>query len=80
MSNPIQNKIGAVFIPIRDLERAIDWYCGILGLEPDGEIQHGHLYVIPLKGDSQLVLDSKLDTQGAFSSAPLCHFNTDNIE
>ncbi|WP_281361164.1 hypothetical protein [Kroppenstedtia pulmonis] len=43
MSNPIQNKIGAVFLPVRDLEGARDWYCGMLGLEPDGEIQHGHL-------------------------------------
>ncbi|MDR6226699.1 VOC family protein [Desmospora profundinema] len=80
MSSPIQNKIGATFIPVSDLERARDWYCEILGLEPDGEIQYGHLYVIPLQGGNGLVLDSKIYPQRSPGTAPLFHFNTDDIE
>ena len=37
MDNPILKQIGTVFIPVSNIEKAIDWYCDILGLETDGE-------------------------------------------
>ncbi|MEY2196968.1 VOC family protein, partial [Neobacillus sp. BF23-41] len=30
--NPILNQIGTVFIPVRNIEEARNWYCDILGL------------------------------------------------
>lgn len=77
--NAIQNRIGAVFIPVRDIERARDWYCDMLNLPKDGEVIAGHLYVLPMEG-MNLVLDSKIYSENAVYQAPAFHFNTDDIE
>lgn len=77
MKSPIINQIGTVFIPVRDIEKARDWYCDLLGLKTDGEIQFGHLYVLPMEGTG-IVLDSKIYSE-AFKT-PMFHFNTQNIE
>ncbi|GAB3806921.1 VOC family protein [Virgibacillus kimchii] len=79
MKNPILNHIGTVFIPVSDIEKARDWYCDILGLNPDGEIQFGHLYVIPMEGTG-IVLDSKIYSEGSVFRTPAFHFNTKNID
>ncbi|MFJ5765972.1 VOC family protein [Lysinibacillus sp. NPDC093210] len=54
---PIKNQIGGVFVPVRDLEKAREWYSKILGLE-GGEICFGHLYTAPMKGTAGLMLDT----------------------
>lgn len=59
MNNPILKQIGTVFIPVSNIENARDWYCDILGVTADGEIQFGHLYVLPMEGTG-IVLDSKI--------------------
>ena len=59
LNSPILNQIGTVFIPVRNIEKARDWYCDILGLPADGEIQFGHLFVIPMNGTG-IVLDSRM--------------------
>jgi catechol 2,3-dioxygenase-like lactoylglutathione lyase family enzyme len=74
----IDNEIGAVFIPVSDIQAARDWYCSILDLEPGGDIAFGHLYVVPMRDGSGLVLDSK-DFTGPHDRKPLFHFNTRNI-
>jgi len=74
----IDNEIGAVFVPVSDIGAARDWYCGILGLEPKGDILFGHLYVVPMRGGSGLVLDSK-GFAGPNDRKPAFHFNTDDI-
>ncbi|MFD0048162.1 VOC family protein [Actinomycetes bacterium NPDC127524] len=79
MENPILNQIGTVFIPVSSIEKARDWYCGILGLEADGDIQFGHIYVIPMDGTG-IVLDSKIFSKENIVKTPLFHFNTHNIE
>lgn len=79
MKNPIKNEIGTVFIPVSDIEQARDWYCDILGLPGDGEIHHGHIYVLPMKGTG-IVLDSKIYAEDRVFTAPLFHLNTENIE
>lgn len=80
VQNPIHKKIGATFIPVSDIEKARDWYCDILSIEPKGEVAHGHIYVIPLEGGHNLVLDSKIFNQRSISEAPMFHFNTDDVE
>lgn len=75
----VKNEIGTVFIPVSNIEGARDWYCDILGLSADGEIMHGHLYIIPMKGTG-IVLDSKIYSQDNLIKTPLFHLNTDDIE
>ena len=52
--HPILSKIGTVFIPVRNIEEARDWYCDILGLSAEGEILFGHLYIVPTKNVQEL--------------------------
>ncbi|MEI3606925.1 VOC family protein [Pseudogracilibacillus sp. SE30717A] len=79
MDNPILNKIGTVFIPVSNIEKARDWYCDILGLKASGEVQFGHLYVITMDGTG-IVLDSKIYSEDKVFKTPVFHFNTNNIE
>ena len=79
MNSPILNQIGTVFIPVRNIEKARDWYCDILGLPADGEIQFGHLFVIPMTGTG-IVLDSKIYSEENIFKTPSFHFNTNDIE
>lgn len=78
MASPIQNQIGAVFLPVSDVERARDWYSRILGLPADQEILFGHLYCPRMEGGTGLVLDSKI-WKGPLDQGPAFHFNTTDI-
>ncbi len=73
----IENEIGAVFVPVRDVAAARDWYCKLLGLTP-GEVLFGHLYVVPMRDGSGLVLDSK-NFAGPHTGKPIFHFNTRDV-
>ncbi|WP_173918107.1 VOC family protein [Halobacillus sp. Marseille-Q1614] len=77
--NPLLNELGTVFIPVKDVEKARDWYCDLLGVPADGEVLHGHLYVLPMKGTG-IVLDSKIYAEEATFKVPAFHFNTKDIE
>lgn len=77
MSSPVQNQIGAVFIPVSDMQRAIAWYSALLGL-PQTETSHeGKIYNLPMRGDTALMLDAHKPVSN--SSQPLCFFWTDDI-
>ncbi|MFC0524512.1 VOC family protein [Pontibacillus salicampi] len=78
MQNPIHNEIGTVFVPVKHIEEARDWYCDLLGLPPTEEVQFGHLYVLPMKGTG-IVLDSKIYSEENILKTPLFHLNTDDI-
>ena len=60
MSGPIRNRVQAVFIPVRDVEEARDWYCRVFGFTA-GPVQHGHLCCLNFDGPG-LILDAKLRT------------------
>ena len=60
MTTPIKPRISGVFVPVRDIEKARDWYNRILGLE-GGEILFGHLYC-PVMDGPGLMLDAKAAT------------------
>ncbi|WP_433942935.1 VOC family protein [Paenibacillus sp. SN-8-1] len=55
--NHLRNRIGSVFIPVRDIEKARDWYCNLLGLSADCEIIGGHLCALPMEGPG-VILDT----------------------
>lgn len=79
MDHPILKQIGTVFIPVSNIENARRWYCDVLGVKTDVEIQFGHLYVIPMEGTG-IVLDSKIYSEEAIFKTPAFHLNTKNIE
>ncbi|WP_223820831.1 VOC family protein [Bacillus sp. S3] len=83
MSTPIKNRIGGVFIPVSDIEKAKKWYSEILGLE-GGEIYFGHIYTAPMDGTAGLILDTMpkwRDEKGNISpyQVPSIQFVTDDI-
>ncbi|MBT2661963.1 VOC family protein [Bacillus sp. ISL-45] len=78
--NPILTQIGTVFIPAGNIEEARDWYCDILGLNVQGEILFGHLFVLPTTNGTGIVLDSKIFSEKNTFKTPAFHFNTNNIE
>ncbi|WP_096435060.1 VOC family protein [Alteribacter populi] len=80
MLSTLERKVGTIFIPVKNVEDARDWYCNLLGVTTDGEIQFGHIYVIPLENGIDLVLDSKIFDKRYTGTAPLFHFNTKNIQ
>jgi predicted enzyme related to lactoylglutathione lyase len=58
MSSPIQRSIGQVFIPVRDMSRAVGWYAELLGFEPQETSHEGTIFDIPTDGDTRLALDA----------------------
>lgn len=78
MTHPIKREIGAVFVPVRDIEAARAWYCDLLGLATRPDIFFGHICVIPMRDGSGLVLDSK-DFVAPHDGKPVFHLNSDDI-
>lgn len=77
MGHPIDNQIGTVFVPVRDIAAARAWYCKLLGLDQP-PILFGHLCVLPMRDGSGLALDSK-DFNGPHQGKPLFHLDTVDI-
>ncbi|GEN46068.1 VOC family protein [Alkalibacillus haloalkaliphilus] len=80
MKSPVQTKVGAIFIPVKDIKKAKEWYCDLLNIETPNEIIADHLFVIDLDYDLKVVLDSKIYEKRIIDDVPLFHFNTSNIE
>lgn len=76
--NAVAPEIGTVFVPVRDIEEARDWYCGVLGVPAEDKILFDHLYILPKVG-AGLVLDSKIYSPDAVFRVPAFHFNTSDI-
>ncbi|WP_419871240.1 VOC family protein [Candidatus Pristimantibacillus sp. PTI5] len=57
VKSPIMNKVGSIFVPVKDIEKSRDWYCRLLGLANDCEIMNGHLCPLPMQGTG-LILDT----------------------
>lgn len=56
--SPIKNKVGSIFIPVRDIERSRSWYCRVLGIaEDDCQVMNGHLCPLPMEGTG-VILDT----------------------
>jgi catechol 2,3-dioxygenase-like lactoylglutathione lyase family enzyme len=46
-----------VFIPVRDIEQARDWYCRLLAITEEVPIVNGHLCPLPVEGPG-IILDT----------------------
>ncbi|WP_188455929.1 VOC family protein [Virgibacillus oceani] len=82
MNSPIKNKINTIFIPVKDIEKAKEWYSKMLGLE-DGEVIFDHLFAVDMHGTG-MVLDTmpkwRNDNGGlAVLNVPAIQFGTDDI-
>ena len=75
----ITRSIGAVFIPVREIISARAWYARLLEIAPIGEIAHGHLWRVPMIGETNLVLDSKAFV-GPQDAKPIFYFRTANLK
>ena len=77
MPSPIQNRIGAIFIPVSDMERSVAWYSALLGLPVQVVSHNGKIYDVPMQGETSLILDSHKPVCN--SSQPLAFFWTDDL-
>jgi predicted enzyme related to lactoylglutathione lyase len=77
MNHPIQNRIGAVFIPVSDMARAVAWYSQLLGLPVATTSHEGAIYDVPMADDVALILDANKPVTN--SSQPLIFFWTEDI-
>lgn len=78
MYSPIENRIGQVFVPVSDMDRAIAWYSRLLGLPVAATSHEGKIYDVPMVGDTRLTLDGHKAVTN--SSQPLFFFWTGDIQ
>ena len=76
--SPIKNQIGSVFVPVSDMQRAIEWYSRLLGQPVKETTYAGKIYDLPLVGEVGLILDGHKPVQN--SSQPLFFFWTADIQ
>lgn len=77
MNSPIHRRVGMVFIPVSDMERAIHWYSALFGLPVTQTSHAGKIYDLPMEGEAGVILDAHRPVHN--SSQPLCFFWTDDI-
>ncbi|MFI6676514.1 VOC family protein [Kribbella sp. NPDC050470] len=80
MPSPINNRIGAVFIHVTDMQRAIAWYSTLLGVPQQNTSHEGLIYDVPMDGPTRLTLDGHAHARGAFQpGGPLLMLHADDI-
>ncbi|WP_309135230.1 VOC family protein [Cellulomonas sp.] len=57
-ASPLRNRIGQVFVPVRDMPAAVAWYSALLGLDPGGTSHEGRIHDLPTEGEVGLALDA----------------------
>ncbi|WP_458125420.1 VOC family protein [Paenibacillus sp. Z3-2] len=80
MVKSVLNQVRGVFIPVSNIETARDWYCQLFGLPSDGEIFFGHIYVLPMEGGTNIILDSKIHSSESIHNVPVIQLASDDIE
>ncbi len=84
-TSPIQARVAGIFIPVRDIERAREWYCRIFGIAETPEIMNGHLCPLPTDGPG-IILDTmpmwggKEEGGPSTYDTPAAMFPTDDLE
>ena len=77
VQSPIKNQIGNVFVPVSDMDSAVEWYTSLFGV-PAGEPSHDDtIFDVEMAGDTNLTLDANKPVEN--SSQPLCYFWTDDV-
>jgi catechol 2,3-dioxygenase-like lactoylglutathione lyase family enzyme len=77
---PIHNRIGAVFVNVTDMQRAVDWYSALLGVPRHATSHEGLIYDVPMDGPTGLTLDGHAHVRGTFRpGGPLLMLHADDI-
>lgn len=76
--NPIQNRIGVVFIPVSDMDRARTWYGRLFGIELGEPSHEGGICDIPMQDGLSILLDANKPVT-EHSVQPLCFFWTEDM-
>lgn len=83
MNSPIANRVDTIFVHVTDLEKSVEWYSNLLGLEVKGEVQ-GPIYTFEMgEGRPGLTLDNHcFDDNYVFvpQNQPLFNLNTEDID
>lgn len=74
MTHPILSYMPAVFIPVSDLKRSIEWYSNLLERQVQPKQDGGGIYYFDLDG-TDLILDSNM-----WGFPPMIMFDTQNID
>ncbi len=77
-ASPIQNRIGVVFIPVNDMERARAWYGKLFGVEPGTPSHESGICDIPMQDGLSILLDANTPVT-EHSVQPLCFFWTEDM-
>ncbi len=78
-SSPITNRIGAVFLHVSDMDRAVKWYSELLGLPEQPTSHEGTIYSVPVDGGSDLLLDSNMKDRTSHHNKTQFFFETNNL-
>jgi len=79
--SPIENRIGAVFVHVTDMQRAVDWYSTLLGVPSHGTSHEGLISDVPMAGPTGLTLDGHAHARGSFRpGAPLLMLHASDIQ
>lgn len=57
-TSPLSNRVGQVFVPVRDLPAAASWYSALLGLPLAAPSHEDRIYDLPAAGETRLALDA----------------------
>ncbi|KRE96656.1 hypothetical protein ASG89_30790 [Paenibacillus sp. Soil766] len=79
-SSPITNRIGAVFIHVSNMPKAIQWYSDLLGLPAQSASHEGTIYSLEMDGGSSLLLDSNRKEDNCNFTKTQLFFETKNLE
>ena len=78
MTSSVRNEVGLLFVPVSDMQRAIDFYTRLFDLPPTECSHENRIHGLEMRGGGPAVL---LDAHGPVrnSSQPLAAFWSDDI-
>ncbi|CAM3787209.1 hypothetical protein GCM10009865_34140 [Aeromicrobium ponti] len=79
MKSPVKNHVGAIFIHVKDMNRAIAFYSALLGLPKKDTAHEGTIYDLPVSGGSGIILDANKGIVAKQDAKPLFFFDTNDI-
>ncbi|MCA1029739.1 VOC family protein [Bacillus timonensis] len=80
MKNPVMNRVGAIFIHVTDMNRAIHFYSNLFGLPIHETAHEGTIYDLPVSGGSQIILDSNKSHLPNEGEKARLFFDTNNLQ
>jgi predicted enzyme related to lactoylglutathione lyase len=80
MTSPLSTRVGQVFIPVRDMPTAVEWYSRLFGFDVDaGRLGHEDtIFDIPTDAPPYVCLDANQPDFEA-SGPARCFFLTDDL-